>query len=212
MFGIDLGMWKVCQIFGQFPTSENYSRWLEILPLHTTTAAIVIKKFMQLFTTYGIPDSIVSDNRPQFQRSEFREFTLEFDFDHRTSSPCFPHASGKAESAVKVAKKLLSQQSLEIALLNYRATPHSSTGVSPAIALMGRQLKTKLPRLPANLFLQPASNAYTKQTRRPKTSTSSAMTGGMEPHLFHSRKSGVNQDWCRKHLKQARYDRHIRCR
>ena len=146
-------------LIGQFPTSENYSRWLEILPLHPTTAAIVIKKFMQLFTTYGIPDSIISDNRPQFQCSEFREFTLEFDFDHRTSSPCFPHASGKAESAVKVAKKLLSQQSLEIALLNYRATPHSSTGVSPAIALMGRQLETELPRLPANLFLQPASDA-----------------------------------------------------
>ena len=62
---------------------DNNSRLLEILPLHTMTAAIVIKKFTQLFTMYGILDSIISDNGPQFQCSEFREFTLEFNFDHQ---------------------------------------------------------------------------------------------------------------------------------
>ena len=141
---------------------DCYSRWLEILPLHSTTAAVVIKKFTQLFTDHGIPDAIISDNGPQFQCSEFSEFALEFDFHHQTSSPCFPQAIGKAESAVKVAKKLLRQQSLEIALLNYRQTSHSSAGMRPDIALMGRQLNTKLPRLPANLCQQPASDAVSK--------------------------------------------------
>ncbi|XP_041376766.1 uncharacterized protein LOC121389232 [Gigantopelta aegis] len=101
---------------------------------------------------------ITSDNGPQFQCAEFRNFALQFDFRHKTSSPLFPQANGEAESAVKIAKKLLRQQSLEIALLNYRTTPHSSTGVSPALALMGRQLKTKIPRLPEKLIPQPASD------------------------------------------------------
>ena len=133
---------------------DYYSRWLEIQPLHSTTAAVVIKKFTQIFSVHGI----TSDNGPQFQCAEFRDFALEFDFRHKTSSPFFPQTNGEAESAVKVVKKLLSQQSLEIALLNYRTTPHSSTGTSPASALMGRQLKTKIPRLPENLTPQPASD------------------------------------------------------
>ena len=83
---------------------------------------------------------------------------MEFDFRHKTSSPFFPQANGEAESAVKVAKKLLSQESLEIALLNYRTTPHSSTGTSTASALMGIQLKTKIPRLPKHLTPHPASD------------------------------------------------------
>ncbi|KAK3108859.1 hypothetical protein FSP39_017415 [Pinctada imbricata] len=33
-------------------------------------------------------------------------------------------------------------------LRNYRATPHSTTSISPAEALLGRQLQTKLPELP----------------------------------------------------------------
>ena len=37
-------------------------------------------------------------------------------------------------------------------MLNYRATPHSATRVSPAEALMGRQLKTRLRVLPYNLI------------------------------------------------------------
>lgn len=142
---------------------DFYSRWLESLPLHSTTAAVVIKKFTQLFTDHGIPDAIISDNGPQFQCSKFSELiALEFDFHHQTSSSCFPQAIGEAESAAKVDKKLLSQQSLEIAQFNCRATPHFSAGMRPAIALVGRHLKTKLPRLPANLCQRPASDAVSK--------------------------------------------------
>ena len=36
-------------------------------------------------------------------------------------------------------------------MLNYRSTAHSATEISPAEALMGRQLKTRLPILPTNL-------------------------------------------------------------
>ena len=35
-------------------------------------------------------------------------------------------------------------------LLNYRASPHSTTGVAPARLLFNRDIKTKLPELPAS--------------------------------------------------------------
>ncbi|GFO42759.1 Pol polyprotein [Plakobranchus ocellatus] len=51
-------------------------------------------------------------------------------FTQQASSLAFPQANGQAESAVKIAKKILSQPGPDIALLNYRATAHSSTNTA----------------------------------------------------------------------------------
>ena len=51
-----------------------------------------------------------------------------------------------AVRAVQTAKRLLDLDEPEIGLLDYLASPHSAIGVSPAVALMGRQLATSTPR------------------------------------------------------------------
>ena len=89
-----------------------------------------------------------------------------------TCSPHFPQGNGAAESAVKIVKKLLSQQSPDIALLNYRATPHSATGMSPAEALMGRRLQTRVPTIPENL--RPAVSSMDKLKQSDKSSKAKA--------------------------------------
>lgn len=61
-------------------------------------------------------------------------------------------ANGEAERAVQTAKSLMITPDPSLAMLNYRATPHSTTGVSPAEALMGRKLKTRVPTLIKNLI------------------------------------------------------------
>jgi hypothetical protein len=82
----------------------------------------------------------------------------------------------------KWQKKLLKQESLEIALLNYRTTPHSSTGVSPAVALMGRQLKTKLPALPESRIPKSVSDEDIRRADQSYKQDYKAMTGGMESY------------------------------
>ena len=113
----------------------------------------------------------MSDNGPQFQCGKFWNFARESDFQHQASSPGFHQADGEAESAVKMAKKIILQVSPDIALLNYRATAHSSTCVSPAAALMGRQLRTMLRTLPYNLWpRQPKDDDIRKADQRTKDS------------------------------------------
>jgi hypothetical protein len=131
---------------------DYYSRWIEVKRLYSTSAAAVINKCRQVFATFGIPDLFMSDNGPQFASAEFKHFAENYGFAHTTSSPYFPQANGEAESAVKIAKTILSSASPDIALLNYRATPHSSTGESPSVALMGRVLNTRIPILPSALL------------------------------------------------------------
>ena len=56
---------------------------------------------------YGIPDEVVSDNGPQYDSEEFQAFDKSFGFKHTRTSPHHPQSNGKAESAVKQAKKIL---------------------------------------------------------------------------------------------------------
>ena len=105
--------------------SGYFSRWVEVKYLNTTTASGVINKMKQPFAIHGIPEVIVSDNGPQFACNEFHVFAEQYGFKHITSSLHFSQGNGAAEGAVKIAKKLLSQQSPDIALLNYPATHHS---------------------------------------------------------------------------------------
>ena len=110
-------------------TVVNYSRWIEIDLLSTTTSHQVIGKLKNMFSCWGISDELITDNGPQFSAREFKEFADEYGFTHTTSSPYFAQANGEAERAVQTAKKILNQPKPDIALMNYRATEHSATNV-----------------------------------------------------------------------------------
>ena len=133
---------------------DYYSRWLEIKHLRSITSRSVIDKCRQVFATHGIPEEFHSDNGSQFVSQEFKSFAEHYGFNLTTSSPYFAQANGEAESAVKMAKRILSTLEPDIGLMNYRATPHSATGVAPAVALMGRNLNTRIPALPSILMPQ----------------------------------------------------------
>lgn len=126
---------------------DQYSRWIEIKAITNPSTAAVINRLKDIIATHGIFDELTSDNGPQFVSSEFHDFAKAYGFSQITSSPHFPQANGEAESAVKIAKKLLAQADPHLALLNYRSSVHSATKVSPAEALMGRRIQTRLPRL-----------------------------------------------------------------
>jgi transposase InsO family protein len=186
---------------------DYHSRWLEIMQLHSMTAQAVIHKFRRTFSTHGIPDVIISDNGPQFQCKEFHDFAQKYGFEHKTSSPVFPQSNGEAESAVKNAKKILRQKCPDVALLNYRTTPHCSTGVSPAQALMGRQLRTKLPILEENLMPAPvddramrAADSKYKDTAKRHYDKRHGVTpfAPLQPGDAVLQKTDAEQSWGRK--------------
>ncbi|EFA12171.1 hypothetical protein TcasGA2_TC002322 [Tribolium castaneum] len=85
---------------------DYFSNWLEIIRLQGKTAAHLTIKFKEIFSRYGIPEELVSDNMP-FDSYEFRRFATEWDFSLSTSSPRYPQSNGMAERGVQIAKNIL---------------------------------------------------------------------------------------------------------
>ena len=88
-------------------TVDYFSNYWEVDRLDSAKATTVIKKLKAHFARYGSPCVVISDNGPQFSSENFKNFAINFDFQHRTSSPYNSKSNGKAESAVKTAKALL---------------------------------------------------------------------------------------------------------
>ena len=136
-------------------TVDYYSDYFELDFLEDTTANTVIEKTKAHFARHGIAD-ICSDNGPQFTSQEFANFAAAWEFTHSTSSPLHSQSNGKAESAVKIAKRLVKKckrdgSDLQKALLDWRNTPDKQ-GFSPVQKLMSRRTRTTLPTAQGQLL------------------------------------------------------------
>ena len=94
------------------------------------------------FARHGIPVVVQSDGGPQFMAREFQVFASTWGVVHTFSSPCNSRSNGKAESAVKIAKRLLKMcPDPYLALLEWRNTPTSGMGSSPNQRLFSRRTR-----------------------------------------------------------------------
>ena len=135
-------------------TRDYFSRYIDLTYLPEINSKTVIAKMKNIFAHHGVPELLVTDNGPQFVSSDFRKFAQDWNFTHQTTSPHFPQANGAAESAVKVAKDMLKQDDVFLALLSYRATSIPELGASPAELMFGRKIRTTLPVAPRCLVPQ----------------------------------------------------------
>ena len=147
-------------------TVDYYSCFFEVDHLKVSTSQAIIKKLKPHFARYGIPDTLVSDNGPQFVSKEFQEFSEKFQFRHGTTSPYHHQSNGKAESAVKQAKRILrtskaSGDDVHLALLAVRNTP--------AQRLFNHRTKSTLPV--SEKLLQPTINPKVNERIRKRQET-----------------------------------------
>ncbi|XP_058827211.1 uncharacterized protein K02A2.6-like [Topomyia yanbarensis] len=149
---------------GPLPTGHNllvivdyFSRFTEVIIMRQITANMTVKALHETFCRFGMPESIKTDNGPQFISSELHNFCKEFNIEHRKTTPYWPQANGEVERINRCIGKRLKishettgadwQWDLRSFVLMHNSTPHSTTGVAPSILMFGRKLKDKLPGL-----------------------------------------------------------------
>jgi len=148
---------------GPFPGSyyllvvvDAFTRFPEVEIITSTSAEITIPKLERIFATHGLPKFVKTDNGPPFPGVQFYKFMKELGANHTTSSPYWPQGNAEVERFMQPLVKAIKtahvegkdwKRSIYKYLLNYRATPHTTTGKSPAELLFNRQITTKLPNL-----------------------------------------------------------------
>ena len=100
----------------------------------------------------------MTDNGPCFSSREFHDFLKNNCVTHIRSAPHHPSSNGMAERAVQTVKQGVKKMTtgtlrdkLARFLFQYRITPQTTTGVSPAELLYGRRLRSRLDALHPNL-------------------------------------------------------------
>ena len=131
---------------------DAHSKWPEVIQMPSTTAQQTISALSSVFSRYGLPDQLVSDNGPQFTSEEFAHFLKRNGIKQIRSAPYHPSSNGLAERFVQTFKRamragekdgLALPQRMSEFLFSYRATPHATTSASPAELFLQRKLRTR---------------------------------------------------------------------
>ncbi len=134
----------------------QFSRYPVVLEFTSTAVSAVIPKLIITFSEFGNPHEIRSDNGPPYNSHEFAEFLRQRNILHIKTVPASPNCNGQCENLNKVFNKVIRIAKLEArpwrivlqeALLNYRTTPHSSTGFPPATLMFNRSIRGVLPAI-----------------------------------------------------------------
>ena len=114
------------------------------------SAQHITEHFKSIFSKYGWPDTLVSDNGPCYTAEAFYNLMKEYAVYHITSSLHYPQSNGLAKKFVQIVKSLFHKAKDEGAdidkyLMIYHNTPLASTSKSPMQMLQQRSARLQLP-------------------------------------------------------------------
>ena len=138
----------------------------------------MIPKLDKIFAVHGIPRIIKTDNGPPFNGEECRRYGGEaLGINLKFSTPLWPQVNAEAERFMQPLAKALKtakiahrpwQQELQRFLLQYRTTPHCSTGVPPAELLFNITVQGQLPILVKHTVVNRHKEAHQNEKKRQK--------------------------------------------
>ena len=121
---------------------DYFTKWIEAIPLASTTVANV-KKFLwqNIICRYGLPQEIITDRGPQFNSPKLAEWCESLGIRLKIASVAHPHCNGQVEAAnksiVNGLKKRLDgargrwAEVLPLVLWANRTTAKKATGETP---------------------------------------------------------------------------------
>ena len=178
---------------------DAHSKWPKVFEMTTTSAAKTIATLRHLFSTYGLPEQVVSDNGPQFTSEEFQQFIQSNRVKHIRCAPYHPASNGAVERfnqtfkrALKASQKDGRSLSHRLAdfLLTYRFTPHSTTNRTPSSLFLNRELRTRFSLLHPDVTKRVLDKQSDQISQHDKHSKERTFTEGQHVMVRNLRPSG----------------------
>ncbi|MCY3927858.1 MAG: DDE-type integrase/transposase/recombinase [Acidobacteria bacterium] len=118
---------------------DAHSRWMEVEMVNVASTQNTIEHLRSMFSRFGLPEVMVTDNGSCFTSNDFTEFAKRNQIRHVKTAPYHPSSNGLAERAVQTFKLGIKKQTngtlqtkLSRFLFHYRLTPNATTGIPPA--------------------------------------------------------------------------------
>ena len=125
------------------------SRFLIVKEIKSMSAQHIAEHFRLIFSEYGWPDTLVSDNGLCYVAKMFTSLIKEYAVNHITSSPHYPQSNGLAEKFVQIVNNLfhkVKDEGTDIykCLMIYCNMPLASMSKSPMQMLQQRSARSQL--------------------------------------------------------------------
>ena len=89
--------------------ADYFSKFPVVKKLTNQTAGHVTSLLQTIFSEYGVPATVYTDQGTQFVSHEFKQFALQYRFQVQHSSPRYPQSNGFIEAMVKVVKGIMAK-------------------------------------------------------------------------------------------------------
>ena len=141
--------------------ADYFTKWTEAYPMKTadaeSVATILVEQFISKF---GLPRQIHSDQGRQFESILFQALCSVLQIDKTRTTPFHPASDGLVEKFNKTLEDMLSKYianeqrdwdvHLQTLMMAYRSSKHESTGQTPSLMMLGREIL-----LPVDLLYGP---------------------------------------------------------
>ena len=132
--------------------SDYFTKWTQAIPLPDHTALTVADALVvEVFLKFGTPRLIHSDQGAEFQSELIRELCRILEIKQTRTAPYHPQSDGQVERFNRTLLDMLAKfcaenpetwdQHLPYVMCAYRSTVHGSTGCSPNLLMLGREIK-----------------------------------------------------------------------
>lgn len=174
--------------------TDHFSKWVEIIPIPDQSAITCAEKLLnEVISRLGCPLSLHSDRGGSYENQIFTQLCEMLEIKKTRTTAKNPKCNGVSERFNKTLWRMLraylkgeqTDWDLHLGCLAaaYRATPHESTGLTPNLVMLGREV-----RLPAELMF----GSIARETQETKTYGEYVQT--LKDRIVHA------HDIARKHL------------
>lgn len=136
---------------------DYFTKWTEAYPIPNIEAKTVADKLIENFICrFGVPLIMHTDQGKTFESNLFQEMCKILEIDKTRTSPYRPQSDGMIERANRTIINMLLpfvsenqtdwDEHIPLVMLAYRSSVHETTGVSPCMMTLGREV-----RLPVEL-------------------------------------------------------------
>lgn len=138
--------------------TDYFTKWVEIFPVPDFTAATCAQKILnEVIARFGCPYDLHSDQGRNYESQLFADLCRLMEIRKTRTSPGNPRCNGLTErfnkTMIRMIKSYIKGKQLDWDLnlgclaAAYRATPQESTGLTPNLLMLGREV-----RLPAEIM------------------------------------------------------------